>query len=383
MTAGAVDTLNKRSRKQTAKMLEAHTFSLSNDHKLRAPAVPSTIQKDKLSNMLCDWCHTTSAPQWRKGPAGFDSLCNACGVRFSRTGTLDRVTKHMKGVHDRPAWKPATRGSTGRPSKARAASSDSRPRIRRRTMTAGAASSHPNNRKVDGQAACSMLGSGLCGVQQQQVPCPLLDHLADIASELSEAESFSEDARQEDHTPTVSDVQQNATSMPASPNRRSCITARQLHCDQSLSLGLSRFAQQAEAGNTGSPALQATSLGGIGMHATSDGEGDGDDVCRSPSPRTMSAADSLRQLQTSEQLSYSDEAASYGTAAAAQAANNQQGHPPCPPLGCFSLMQPDAMLVQYMNMPSTVMLVAPAGHQCGVHTSYTLQGLVALAASLL
>lgn len=26
--------------------------------------------------------------------------------------------------------------------------------------------------------------------------------------------------------------------------------------------------------------MQATSLGGIGMHATSDGEGDGDDVCR-------------------------------------------------------------------------------------------------------
>lgn len=63
-------------------------------------------------------------------------------------------------------------------------------------MTAGAASSHPNNRKVDGQAACSMLGSGLCGVQQQQVPCPLLDHLADIASELSEVgvEGFSASA---------------------------------------------------------------------------------------------------------------------------------------------------------------------------------------------
>ncbi|KAI9319778.1 hypothetical protein BX666DRAFT_1916130 [Dichotomocladium elegans] len=32
----------------------------------------------------CAKCHTQSSPEWRKGPSGNKTLCNACGLRFSR-----------------------------------------------------------------------------------------------------------------------------------------------------------------------------------------------------------------------------------------------------------------------------------------------------------
>jgi hypothetical protein len=31
----------------------------------------------------CDKCHTSVTPQWRKGPNGPASLCNACGLRYA------------------------------------------------------------------------------------------------------------------------------------------------------------------------------------------------------------------------------------------------------------------------------------------------------------
>ncbi len=50
---------------------------------------------------LCDFCGATSAPQWRKGTKQFPTLCNACGVRYKRTGTLvaDHGTKARVRVH--------------------------------------------------------------------------------------------------------------------------------------------------------------------------------------------------------------------------------------------------------------------------------------------
>lgn len=31
----------------------------------------------------CEKCHTSVTPQWRKGPSGPASLCNACGLRYA------------------------------------------------------------------------------------------------------------------------------------------------------------------------------------------------------------------------------------------------------------------------------------------------------------
>lgn len=34
------------------------------------------------TEFICAWCNTTSAPEWRRGPDGPKTLCNACGRRF-------------------------------------------------------------------------------------------------------------------------------------------------------------------------------------------------------------------------------------------------------------------------------------------------------------
>ncbi|KAI8607786.1 hypothetical protein BC830DRAFT_1072653, partial [Chytriomyces sp. MP71] len=32
----------------------------------------------------CDFCHTTRTGQWRRGPRGLRTLCNACGINWCR-----------------------------------------------------------------------------------------------------------------------------------------------------------------------------------------------------------------------------------------------------------------------------------------------------------
>lgn len=38
--------------------------------------------------MRCVHCRTTETPLWRAGPAGPKTLCNACGVRWKKTGSV-------------------------------------------------------------------------------------------------------------------------------------------------------------------------------------------------------------------------------------------------------------------------------------------------------
>ncbi|PWN20761.1 hypothetical protein BCV69DRAFT_198880 [Microstroma glucosiphilum] len=37
------------------------------------------------ANKRCSSCGTANSPEWRKGPTGHKTLCNACGLRFSRS----------------------------------------------------------------------------------------------------------------------------------------------------------------------------------------------------------------------------------------------------------------------------------------------------------
>ncbi|KAI9027424.1 GATA zinc finger-domain-containing protein [Phycomyces nitens] len=34
---------------------------------------------------LCESCGTDSSPEWRRGPSGHKTLCNACGLRYARS----------------------------------------------------------------------------------------------------------------------------------------------------------------------------------------------------------------------------------------------------------------------------------------------------------
>jgi hypothetical protein len=37
-----------------------------------------------LAVRRCFQCHTDTTPYWRRGPAGMNTLCNACGLRFAK-----------------------------------------------------------------------------------------------------------------------------------------------------------------------------------------------------------------------------------------------------------------------------------------------------------
>ncbi|KAI4382317.1 hypothetical protein MLD38_008296 [Melastoma candidum] len=49
--------------------------------------VESYSTSDPSSVRKCTHCEVTSTPQWREGPLGPKTLCNACGVRY-RSGRL-------------------------------------------------------------------------------------------------------------------------------------------------------------------------------------------------------------------------------------------------------------------------------------------------------
>ncbi|KAJ3207986.1 blue light receptor [Dinochytrium kinnereticum] len=61
------------------------------------PVAASTITLDStlqptLAAKKCEHCHTFESPEWRRGPTGPKTLCNACGLRYARNiAKLDSV----------------------------------------------------------------------------------------------------------------------------------------------------------------------------------------------------------------------------------------------------------------------------------------------------
>ncbi|XP_071734872.1 GATA transcription factor 10-like [Rutidosis leptorrhynchoides] len=86
----------KRRRPTTNPWLRLPLTMLTNkDKKGRKPPLPSVFMETKRSHeradvagiMKCAHCEITKTPQWREGPMGPKTLCNACGVRY-RSGRL-------------------------------------------------------------------------------------------------------------------------------------------------------------------------------------------------------------------------------------------------------------------------------------------------------
>ena len=55
-----------------------------------APHLPHAPEQRPNAGRICTHCGTTKTPQWREGPAGPKTLCNACGIRFLRTRCLGK-----------------------------------------------------------------------------------------------------------------------------------------------------------------------------------------------------------------------------------------------------------------------------------------------------
>ena len=55
--------------------------SKSNGDSIKKTLAP-TKERRRKSKGGCLQCGTTTTPQWRRGPEGRRTLCNACGVRY-------------------------------------------------------------------------------------------------------------------------------------------------------------------------------------------------------------------------------------------------------------------------------------------------------------
>ncbi|KAF2135849.1 uncharacterized protein K452DRAFT_158551 [Aplosporella prunicola CBS 121167] len=57
---------------------------------VRRPVNETAARKRKREGLpeefVCQWCDVTSAPEWRRGPGGPKTLCNACGLRWAKAG---------------------------------------------------------------------------------------------------------------------------------------------------------------------------------------------------------------------------------------------------------------------------------------------------------
>ncbi|KAI9490773.1 hypothetical protein BDB00DRAFT_790018 [Zychaea mexicana] len=97
LTTSHAHVRNKRRHSSSAK---AHQASTTNKfHPSNASASSSPIAHSNR----CESCGTDSSPEWRKGPSGHKTLCNACGLRYSRSvAPSSSTTSYIKPFNDIP-----------------------------------------------------------------------------------------------------------------------------------------------------------------------------------------------------------------------------------------------------------------------------------------
>lgn len=79
----------------SAEPFEGHVMQFLNDSNQLQKTGPDDIHKGVYDNkkqkvaaaapsLVCTDCGTSNSPEWRKGPMGAKTLCNACGLRWSK-----------------------------------------------------------------------------------------------------------------------------------------------------------------------------------------------------------------------------------------------------------------------------------------------------------
>jgi hypothetical protein len=56
---------------------QSSSSSSNDDNSLYSPSMVKELK-------TCDWCGTDKTPEWRRGPKGPKTLCNACGIKCSK-----------------------------------------------------------------------------------------------------------------------------------------------------------------------------------------------------------------------------------------------------------------------------------------------------------
>lgn len=66
-------------------------------------AFQETNYDSPMAGKKCAYCGVTETPQWRRGPSGKRTLCNACGVKWS-SGRLHISASSLAHVHSSPLF---------------------------------------------------------------------------------------------------------------------------------------------------------------------------------------------------------------------------------------------------------------------------------------
>ncbi|EGG24499.1 putative GATA-binding transcription factor [Cavenderia fasciculata] len=69
-----------------------HACKVNKEEKLK----DKESKRKKNHTMLCRHCGTNSTPEWRRGPDGRKSLCNACGLHYSKTIKRETINKQQE-----------------------------------------------------------------------------------------------------------------------------------------------------------------------------------------------------------------------------------------------------------------------------------------------
>lgn len=88
----------------SAKRSSAGDISLPGEEAGGTGEVKKKKKKIPIEDLFCRQCGTTNSPEWRKGPLGAKTLCNACGLAYSKK--LSREKKRLQkedGTFDSPS----------------------------------------------------------------------------------------------------------------------------------------------------------------------------------------------------------------------------------------------------------------------------------------
>lgn len=110
---------------------------------------------------VCTSCGTRSSPEWRKGPGGRKSLCNACGLRFSRQ--IQRQQKLLEAAYAQGGEEALNRASAAlgqAEGVAEAAAAVLKTAVKRRVTDATCPNSRSHNPSVSSSAPPAPLGPG-------------------------------------------------------------------------------------------------------------------------------------------------------------------------------------------------------------------------------
>eukprot|EP01115_Flamella_aegyptia_P010605 TRINITY_DN47214_c2_g1_i1.p1 TRINITY_DN47214_c2_g1~~TRINITY_DN47214_c2_g1_i1.p1 ORF type:complete len:87 (-),score=6.06 TRINITY_DN47214_c2_g1_i1:119-379(-) len=64
-----------------------------NDYTRYCSTLTISLKSKKSHSRNCSVCKTKETPQWRNGPDGKKSLCNACGLHFIKMIKKERMVE--------------------------------------------------------------------------------------------------------------------------------------------------------------------------------------------------------------------------------------------------------------------------------------------------